>query len=119
MGGLPVGPGRVNRLKCPDSWVWVVRPPSLGGSIIVSHSKAWATAVHPLLTAKQDLTPVNPAASGILAVSLPIFFWRSPDVFPTSFSIPSVNLLANFGEIPLHHPNSGPMLKLDLGPSYG
>ncbi|RRT47522.1 hypothetical protein B296_00053689, partial [Ensete ventricosum] len=25
-------PGRVNRQKCPDSWVWAVQPPSLGSS---------------------------------------------------------------------------------------
>ncbi|RWV93974.1 hypothetical protein GW17_00043532 [Ensete ventricosum] len=64
----------------------------------------------------QDLTSTNPTASGILATSLPVFFWRSPDVFLASFTIPSADLLANFGEIPLHRPNLGPMLKLDLGP---
>ncbi|RZS22657.1 hypothetical protein BHM03_00055463 [Ensete ventricosum] len=53
----------------------------------------------------------------ILATSLPVFFRRSPGVFPASFLIPSANLLANFSEIPLHHPNPGPILKLDLSPS--
>ncbi|RRT34587.1 hypothetical protein B296_00046935 [Ensete ventricosum] len=51
--------------------------------------------------------------------SLSVFFRRSSDMFPASFPIPSVNLLKNFDEIPLHHPNLGPMLKLDLGPSSG
>ncbi|RWV87830.1 hypothetical protein BHE74_00049840 [Ensete ventricosum] len=65
----------------------------------------------------QDLTPANPTASGILAVSLLVFFRRFPNVFPASFPITLANLLANFGEIPLHCLNLGPMLKLDLGPS--
>ncbi|RWV77291.1 hypothetical protein GW17_00061899 [Ensete ventricosum] len=64
----------------------------------------------------QYLTPANPTASGILAVSFLIFFRQSPGVFPASFSIPSANLLANFGEIPLHRPNPDSMHKLDLGP---
>ncbi|RWV80048.1 hypothetical protein GW17_00058732 [Ensete ventricosum] len=67
----------------------------------------------------QDLTPVNPVASGILVVNPLIFFRRSPYVFPASFPIPLANLLANFGDIPLYRLNPGPMLKLDLGPSFG
>ncbi|RWW05312.1 hypothetical protein BHE74_00016817 [Ensete ventricosum] len=67
----------------------------------------------------QNLTPANSVASDILVVSLPVFFRRSLAVFPASFPIPSGNLLANFGEIPQHCPNPGPMLKLDLGPSSG
>ncbi|RRT42635.1 hypothetical protein B296_00038403 [Ensete ventricosum] len=47
---LPVGPGRVNRPKYPDSWVWAVQPPSMGGSVAVSRPKTWAVAVHPSLT---------------------------------------------------------------------
>ncbi|RZS08012.1 hypothetical protein BHM03_00038936 [Ensete ventricosum] len=67
----------------------------------------------------QDLTPINPVASGILVVNPLIFFRRSPYVFPASFPIPLANLLANFGDIPLYRLNSDPMLKLDLGPSFG
>ncbi|RWV80357.1 hypothetical protein GW17_00058389 [Ensete ventricosum] len=48
-----------------------------------------------------DLTLANPTASGILAVSLLVFFWRSPGVFIASFPFSSVNLLVNFDEIPL------------------
>ncbi|RRT48093.1 hypothetical protein B296_00007465 [Ensete ventricosum] len=64
-----------------------------------------------------NLTPANPVASSILTVSLLVFFQRSPHVFPARFVILSANLLANFNEIPLHRPNPGPMLKLNLGPS--
>ncbi|RWW53075.1 hypothetical protein BHE74_00040466 [Ensete ventricosum] len=67
----------------------------------------------------QDLTPVNPITFGILAVSHLVFFLRSPSVFLASFLIPSANLLANFGKIPLHHLNLCAMHKLDLGPSSG
>ncbi|RWW03526.1 hypothetical protein GW17_00033311 [Ensete ventricosum] len=66
----------------------------------------------------QDLTFANPAASGILAVSLPVFFRQSLSVFPTSFPIPSANLLANFGEIPLHRLNPTDA-QIDHGPSSG
>ncbi|RWW43195.1 hypothetical protein BHE74_00051165 [Ensete ventricosum] len=44
MGDLPVGPGRVNRPKHPDSWVRAVQLPSLGGSAAVNRPKAWAVA---------------------------------------------------------------------------
>ncbi|RWW47009.1 hypothetical protein BHE74_00047034 [Ensete ventricosum] len=47
----------------------------------------------------QDLTPANPAASDILAVSHLVFFRRCPDVFSASFPIPSKNLIANSDEI--------------------
>ncbi|RWV85046.1 hypothetical protein GW17_00053194 [Ensete ventricosum] len=56
MGGLPPHPGWVNHRKYPDSWVRVVQLPSLGGSVAVSRSKAWAVVVHPLLT---DGLPVD------------------------------------------------------------
>ncbi|RWW83959.1 hypothetical protein BHE74_00007483 [Ensete ventricosum] len=67
----------------------------------------------------QDLTSANPVAFDILAVSLPVFYRRSPGMFLVSFPILSMNLLENFDEIPLHRLNLGLMLKLNLGLSSG
>ncbi|RWV90641.1 hypothetical protein GW17_00047137 [Ensete ventricosum] len=108
MGGLPIGPMRVNRRKHPDSWVRAVQPPSLGGSAIVSRSKAWAVTVHLSLTdglpieisakvLNYDLTSANPVASSIFAASLLVFF------LVISRCIPS-ELFDPFGESPSELP---------------
>ncbi|RWV79377.1 hypothetical protein GW17_00059497, partial [Ensete ventricosum] len=59
------GYGRFTRRKYPNSWVWVVQLPSLGGLIAVSRPKAWAT-VHLSLT--------NGLPVGIFAKVVPCTF---------------------------------------------
>ncbi|RRT33955.1 hypothetical protein B296_00049632 [Ensete ventricosum] len=66
-----------------------------------------------------DPTSTNPVASGILAISSLVFFWRSPFMFPMSFPIPSVNLLANSRRDPTASSEPDLMPKLDLGPLSG
>ncbi|RWV98139.1 hypothetical protein GW17_00039035 [Ensete ventricosum] len=115
MGGLPVGPGRVNRLKCPDSWVWVVRPPSLGGSIIVSHSKAWAMAVHPLLTGgllTENSTKVVPSTFRVAGSPLVGGSWLQPAAPVGGLAVANRPLAGGLGRsrLPLVASHSQPLL---------
>ncbi|RZS28505.1 hypothetical protein BHM03_00062100 [Ensete ventricosum] len=50
MGGFSRGPRQVNRRKYPESRVWAVQPPSLGGLAADSRPKSWVAVVHPSLT---------------------------------------------------------------------
>ncbi|RZS23796.1 hypothetical protein BHM03_00056777 [Ensete ventricosum] len=92
-------------------------PVDLGGS--ATRTPGYKRFNHTRPAGKPSKVPKLGAGNSTAQSGHLVFFRRSPGVFPVSFPIPSVNLLANFDKIPLYHLNPGPMPKLDLGPLSG